>query len=138
VEWITIGFLVVAVTPGRPGAGNSQAMKAAWAEDAVAAAADRVPGRRADHRQTADPIALVGMQDWTDPTLPAIAAEWGLSVFSPDGYGPPARHCSTGSTTPAPRRWPSTFDVDTIDAEEIQLGLGADLGGLTLLRRAAW
>jgi arginase len=30
------------------------------------------------------------------------------------------------------------FDVDTIDAEEIQLGLGADLGGLTLHRRAAW
>jgi hypothetical protein len=23
------------------------------------------------------------------------------------------------------------FDVDTIDADEIQLGLGADLGGLT-------
>jgi hypothetical protein len=24
------------------------------------------------------------MHDWTDPTLPAIADEWGLSVFSPD------------------------------------------------------
>jgi hypothetical protein len=24
-------------------------------------------------------------------------------------YGPPARHCSTGSATPAPRRWPSTL-----------------------------
>jgi len=24
------------------------------------------------------------------------------------------------------------FDVDTIDADEIQLGLGADLGGLTI------
>jgi hypothetical protein len=33
---------------------------------------------------TADRVALVGMHDWTDPTLPAIAAEWGLSVFSPD------------------------------------------------------
>jgi arginase len=33
---------------------------------------------------TADRVALVGMHDWTDPTLPAIADEWGLSVFSPD------------------------------------------------------
>ena len=32
---------------------------------------------------TADRVALVGMHDWTDPTLPAIAGEWGLSVFSP-------------------------------------------------------
>jgi arginase len=33
---------------------------------------------------TTDRVALVGMHDWTDPTLPAIADEWGLSVFSPD------------------------------------------------------
>ena len=33
---------------------------------------------------TADRVALVGMHDWTDPMLPAIADEWGLSVFSPD------------------------------------------------------
>jgi arginase len=33
---------------------------------------------------TADRVALVGMHDWTDPTLPAIAGKWGLSVFSPD------------------------------------------------------
>jgi len=25
---------------------------------------------------TADRVALVGMHDWTDPMLPAIAAEW--------------------------------------------------------------
>jgi arginase len=40
---------------------------------------------------TADRVALVGMHNWTDPTLPAIADEWGLSVFSPDALrGPPA------------------------------------------------
>jgi hypothetical protein len=50
---------------------------------------------------TADRVALVGMHDWTDPRLPAIAEEWGLSVFSPDALGPPARHCSTASATPA-------------------------------------
>jgi hypothetical protein len=32
----------------------------------------------------ADRVALVGMHDWTDPTLPAIADEWGLTVFDPD------------------------------------------------------
>jgi hypothetical protein len=31
---------------------------------------------------TADRVALVGMHDWTDPMLRAIAAESGLSVFS--------------------------------------------------------
>ena len=33
----------------------------------------------------ADRLALVGMHDWTDRTLPAIAEEWGLTVFAPDG-----------------------------------------------------
>jgi hypothetical protein len=37
----------------------------------------------------------------------------------------------TGCTASAPPRWPSNFDVDTVDANEIRLGLGADLGGLT-------
>lgn len=32
----------------------------------------------------ADRVALVGMHDWTDPTLPAIVDEWGLTVFDPD------------------------------------------------------
>ena len=80
---------------------------------------------------TADRVALVGMHDWTDPTLPALADEWGLSVFSPDALRSTSGHCSTGSATPAPRRWPSTLTSTPIDADEIQLGLGADLGGLT-------
>jgi arginase len=80
---------------------------------------------------TADRVALVGMHDWTDPTLPAIAEEWGLSVFSPEALR---------STSAPLLDWPGDtgatkvaihFDVDTIDADEIQLGLGADLGGLT-------
>jgi len=80
---------------------------------------------------TADRVALVGMHDWTDPMLPAIAAEWGLSVFSPDTLrsgSAPLRDwlADTGATKVAIH-----FDVDTIDADEIQLGLGADLGGLS-------
>ena len=70
-----------------------------------------------------DRVALVGMHDWTDPALPEIADEWGLTVFPPD----------TLRTTSAPvLDWIAIhFDVDTIDADEIQLGLGADRGGLT-------
>jgi arginase len=80
---------------------------------------------------TADRVALVGMHDWTDPTLPAIADEWGLSVFSPEVLRSTSAPLldwlgDTGATKVAIH-----FDVDTIDADEIQLGLGADLGGLT-------
>jgi arginase len=80
---------------------------------------------------TADRVALIGMHDWTDPTLPAIADEWGLSVFSPDALRSTSAPLldwlgDTGATKVAIH-----FDVDTIDADEIQLGLGADRGGLT-------
>jgi arginase len=78
-----------------------------------------------------DRVALVGMHDWTDPTLPGIAAEWGLSVFPPDALRSHSDElldwlAATGATKVAIH-----FDVDTIDADEIQLGLGADRGGLT-------
>jgi arginase len=80
---------------------------------------------------TADRVALVGMHDWTDPTLPAIADEWGLSVFSPDALrsssAPLLDWLDTGGATKVAIH----FDVDTVDADEIQLGLGADRGGLT-------
>jgi arginase len=80
---------------------------------------------------TADRVALVGMHDWTDPMLPAIADEWGLSVFSPDVLRSTSAPLldwlgDTGATKVAIH-----FDVDTIDADEIQLGLAADRGGLT-------
>jgi arginase len=80
---------------------------------------------------TTDRVALVGMHDWTDPTLPAIADTWGLTVFAPDVLRSTSAPLldwldNTGATKVAIH-----FDVDTIDANEIQLGLGADLGGLT-------
>lgn len=80
---------------------------------------------------TADRVALVGMHNWTDPTLPAIAAEWGLTVFSPDVLRSSSAGLldwldATGGTKVAIH-----FDVDTIDADEVQLGLGYDRGGLT-------
>lgn len=80
---------------------------------------------------TAYRAALVGMHDWTDPALPAIAEEWGLTVFDPDTLRSSSSALlewldQTGATKVAIH-----FDVDTIDANEIQLGLGADRGGLT-------
>lgn len=80
---------------------------------------------------TADRIALVGMHDWTDPTLPAMADEWGLTVFPPNNLRSTSAALlewlrDTGATKVAIH-----FDVDTIDADEIQYGLGADRGGLT-------
>jgi arginase len=81
-----------------------------------------VPGSR---------VALVGMHDWTDDSLPPLADEWGLTVFSPD-------HLRTDSSTllewlrhTGASKAVVHFDVDTIDARELRLGLGADLGGLT-------
>jgi arginase len=73
----------------------------------------------------ADRVALVGMHDWTDPTLPAIADELGLTVFDPD-----ALRSDTAPLVDWLHRSGATkaaihFDVDTIDANEIQLGLGS-------------
>jgi arginase len=80
---------------------------------------------------TTDRVALVGMHDWTDPMLPAIADEWRLTVFAPEVLRSTSAPLlewldRTGATKVAVH-----FNVDTIDANEIRLGLGADLGGLT-------
>ncbi|MFT4221155.1 MAG: arginase family protein [Microbacterium sp.] len=76
-------------------------------------------------------VALVGMRDWTDAAHPAIAAEWGLAVFPPDVLRTDSTALldwlrATGATKAAIH-----FDVDTIDADEVRLGLGDDRGGLT-------
>jgi arginase len=80
---------------------------------------------------TADRVALVGMHDWTDPTLPAIADEWGLTVFAPDALRSTSAPLVDWLDTTGATKVAIHFDVDTIDANEIQLGLGADRGGLT-------
>src|SRR4029453_13797553 len=80
---------------------------------------------------TPDRVALVGMHDWTDPTLPTIAEEWGLTVFAPDVLRSTSAPLLGWRDNPGATKVAIHFDVDTIDAHEIQLGLGADLGGLT-------
>src|SRR5262245_42354966 len=76
-------------------------------------------------------VALVGMHDWTDPSLPPIAAEWGLTVFGPERLRSTSRELLDWLSGTGASRVAIHFDVDTIDADEIRLGLGADRGGLT-------
>jgi arginase len=79
----------------------------------------------------ADRVALVGMYDWTDPTLLAIADEWGLTVFDPNGLRSDSAPLVDWLNRIGATKLAIHFDVDAIAANEIRLGLGADLGGLT-------
>ena len=77
-----------------------------------------------------DRVALVGLHSWSDDDLPNVA-ERGIQSFSPDELRENTRPlldwlASTGCTRVAIH-----FDVDTIDSNEMVLGLGAEPGGLT-------
>ena len=76
-------------------------------------------------------IALVGMHNWTDDTLAPVAAEWGLTVIAPDELRTDGERALEWLRNTGASRVAIHFDVDTIDANEVQLGLGADRGGLT-------
>jgi arginase len=77
-----------------------------------------------------DRVALVGLHAWTDDDIPNVAA-WGIRAFAPR---------DVAETTAPVRDWLAAtgcsrvvihFDVDTIDSDELVLGLGAEPGGLT-------
>ena len=80
---------------------------------------------------SADRVALVGMHDWTDPTLPPLATEWGLTVIPPEQLRTNSVPLIRWLRGTGVSKVAIHFDVDTIDAAEIQYGLGADVGGLT-------
>ena len=72
----------------------------------------------------------MGLHSWTDDDYPHLA-EWGLQSFSPEelrGSSGPLLEwlAATGCSRVAIH-----FDVDTIDSNEIVLGLGAEPNGLT-------
>lgn len=79
----------------------------------------------------ANRVALVGMHDWTDPSLPPLADEWGLTVFPPDRLRDDSAALIEWLRGTGASKVAIHFDVDTIDADEVQLGLGYDRGGLT-------
>lgn len=75
-------------------------------------------------------VALVGVHSWTEDDYPNVAL-WGLRSFSPDDLRQSSEPllgwlAATGCTRVAIH-----FDVDTIDSDEIVLGLGAEPGGLS-------
>ncbi|MFC7013884.1 arginase family protein [Streptomyces viridiviolaceus] len=81
-----------------------------------------------------DRVGLVGPHEWTDDDFPNVAA-WGIQSYSPDDLrassGPLLRWLkATGCSRVAVH-----FDVDTIDSDEVGLGLGFVPGGLTSVRR---
>ena len=76
-------------------------------------------------------LALAGLHSWTEDDYPNIA-KWGLRTFAPADL--------RDSTTPL-LKWLETtgcsrvaihLDVDTVDADEVRLGLGYDRGGLSV------
>jgi arginase len=80
---------------------------------------------------SADRVALVGMHDWTNPAHAETATKWGLTVFSPDTLRTDTASLLEWLRGTGASKVAIHFDVDTIDADEVQLGLGFDRGGLT-------
>ncbi|MFF5161435.1 arginase family protein [Streptomyces sp. NPDC000348] len=77
-----------------------------------------------------DRLALVGLHEWTDDDFPNIAA-WGTPSFSPDQLRASTRPFLDWLRATGCSRVAVHFDVDTIDSNEIGLGLGFVPGGLT-------
>ena len=82
---------------------------------------------------TVDPsrVALAGLHAWTDDDYPHIA-QWGLSSFTPDDLRTTSRPLLDWLAATGCSRVAVHLDVDTVDADEVQLGLGYDRGGLSL------
>ncbi|MGW9132921.1 arginase family protein [Streptomyces sp. NPDC055681] len=77
-----------------------------------------------------DRIALVGLHEWTDDDFPNIAA-WGIQSYSPDQLRTSTRPVLDWLKATGCSRVAVHFDVDTIDSNEIGLGLGFVPDGLT-------
>jgi arginase len=74
-------------------------------------------------------VALVGLHAWADDDI-ANVAHWGISSFSPDDLRATTQPLDWLAGTGC-SRVAIHFDVDTIDSNELVLGLGAEPGGLT-------
>jgi arginase len=77
-----------------------------------------------------DRVALVGMHSWTDDDYPHVA-EWGLKSFAPNELRESSAPLLDWVAGTGCSRAAIHFDVDTIDSNEIVLGLGAEPNGLT-------
>jgi len=75
-------------------------------------------------------VALVGVHAWTDEDFPNVA-EWGIQSFGPDDLRETTRPLLKWVAATGCSRVAIHFDVDTIDSNEILLGLGPEPNGLT-------
>jgi arginase len=77
-----------------------------------------------------DRVALVGVHSWDDDDFPNVAG-WGIQSFSPDELRESTQPLLDWVAATGCSRAAIHFDVDTIDSNEIVLGLGAEPDGLT-------
>jgi arginase len=80
-----------------------------------------VPGTR---------IALAGMHSWFDED-PTNIADWGISTFSPDALRSSSAPLLEWIASTGCSRVAVHLDVDTVDSNEVVLGLAPEPGGLT-------
>ncbi len=79
---------------------------------------------------TPDRVALVGLHEWTDDDFPHVAA-WGIQTFAPDELRTSSEPLLEWLASTGCSRVAVHFDVDTVDSNEVVLGLGALPDGLT-------
>jgi arginase len=79
---------------------------------------------------SADRVALVGLHAWAEDDI-ANVAHWGIGSFSPDDLRATTQPVVDWLAATGCARVAIHFDVDTIDSNELVLGLGAEPGGLT-------
>jgi arginase len=77
-----------------------------------------------------DRVALVGLHAWATDDI-ANVAHWGIRSFSPDDLRATTQPLGDWLAATGCSRVTIHFDVDTIDSNELGLGLGAEPGGLT-------
>jgi arginase len=77
-----------------------------------------------------DRVALAGLHAWTEDDFPNVAG-WGIASFSPGDLRATTRPLLDWLAATGCSKVAIHFDVDTIDSDELVLGLGAEPGGLT-------
>lgn len=76
-------------------------------------------------------VALAGLHAWT-PDVIANVGDWGLTAFAADQLRKSSAPLLDWLADTGCSRVALHFDVDTVDSDEIVLGLGAEPGGLTM------
>jgi Arginase family len=82
---------------------------------------------------TPDRVALVGLHAWAEDDIGNVA-DWGIRSFNPDDVRATTQPLLDWLAATGCSRVAIHFDVDTIDSNEIVLGLGAEPDGLTSAR----